>query len=569
MYRLSALLLWFALLGSACAPVSSSTSSADLSSPATPQRVLVIANRFEPFTLSSKQLLSGGESRYLINNLFNAGLGLEDESGVVGPELAESLPQLETDTWRVFSDGRMDTIYRLKPNLVWQDGTALSAEDFVFAWGVFASPVLGVANSPPINVMEEVTAPDDRTVAIRWRRPYPDAGALDITFPPLPRHALASAFENMRQTGDSQSFTGLPFWTHEFVGLGPYRVTRWEPGAWIEAEAFENFVLGRPKIDRVQVRIILDENLAATNLLSGDVHVGTDSSLQWAHAVILKQGWEHSKAGTVIVAPQLLEATYFQFRPDYQAQPGLLDVRVRKALAYALNKQDLIDGLFDGQWQSADTILNPAVLYFAEVDRAIIKYPYDLKRSADLMQEAGFIRGQDGTWTHPTQGRMAFEHKVNDGAQNVSEGSIISRGWRTSGFDVSEAVLPRALIQDGEARATYSGAFTYAGGGMEASLATVAAPALASASNRWTGNRNGWTHQQYDRIGTELTGTLDQSRRVSLIAQLLRIISEDVPNVTLYYRPFVVAHTSALQGPQRVSPKGGAAANIHNWIWLR
>ena len=84
MGRVSGILAVLVLMAAACTPPppSSNTSQVGGSAAVEPQHVLVIANRFEPMTLSSKGLLSGGESTYLINNLFNAGLGLQDESGL-------------------------------------------------------------------------------------------------------------------------------------------------------------------------------------------------------------------------------------------------------------------------------------------------------------------------------------------------------------------------------------------------------------------------------------------------------------------------------------------------------
>jgi ABC-type transport system substrate-binding protein len=60
----------------------------------------------------------------------------------------------------------METTHRLKPNLVWHDGMPLDAQDFVFAWRVYAVPALGVSGTIPISAMEEVVAPDARTVTI-------------------------------------------------------------------------------------------------------------------------------------------------------------------------------------------------------------------------------------------------------------------------------------------------------------------------------------------------------------------------------------------------------------------
>src|SRR4029450_7755594 len=111
---------------------------------------------------------------------------------------------------------RMETTFRLRPNLTWHDGTPLSGGDFIFAWRVYTNPELGTAASPPHTLMEDVSAPDDRTIVIRWKRPYP--GAADLrplggagASPgdgPLPRHILEPTFGP-----DARAFASQAFWT--------------------------------------------------------------------------------------------------------------------------------------------------------------------------------------------------------------------------------------------------------------------------------------------------------------------------------------------------------------------
>src|SRR5206468_1881467 len=74
---------------------------------------------------------------------FNASLALVDGTGAAKPYLADALPQLNTDTWKVTPDGKMETMYRLKANLTWHDGTPLTADDFVFANQMYVTPGLG------------------------------------------------------------------------------------------------------------------------------------------------------------------------------------------------------------------------------------------------------------------------------------------------------------------------------------------------------------------------------------------------------------------------------------------
>jgi ABC-type transport system substrate-binding protein len=75
-------------------------------------------------------------------------LVLNDDRESPTPYLAEALPTANTDTWRILPDGRMETIYRLRPSLTWHDGAPLTAADFVFAWRVYATPELGQGASP-------------------------------------------------------------------------------------------------------------------------------------------------------------------------------------------------------------------------------------------------------------------------------------------------------------------------------------------------------------------------------------------------------------------------------------
>src|SRR5207245_6963273 len=129
------------------------------------------------------------------------------------PFLAETQPQLNTDSWRVFPDGSMETAYRLKANLTWHDGVALTAEDFAFAAQVYADPGLGVFSPSPQALVQDVVAVDPLTILVRWRSAYADADILAEDFPPLPQHVLGRAFAGYRQAADTADLIiKNPFW---------------------------------------------------------------------------------------------------------------------------------------------------------------------------------------------------------------------------------------------------------------------------------------------------------------------------------------------------------------------
>jgi peptide/nickel transport system substrate-binding protein len=531
--------------------------------PTTPGRTLVIAGRYEPEALIVNALHDAIQGSDNTPRMFNAFLALVDYKSVPHPYLAESLPQLNTDTWRVFPDGRMETTWKLKPNLTWHDGNPFTADDVVFTWRALTTPTLGVQGQPPHSLMEEVVATDPRTVVIRWKQLYPEAGILrNENFPPLPKHIMEAAL----QQDSRESFLGSSFWGHDYVGTGPYKLDRWERGAFIEATAFAGHALGKPKIERMRVAFVTDPNAALAAMLSGDAHVTLhDSALRFDQAKILKQQWGPTNAGRVLIIPEGVRYMMVQFRPELVNPRALLDLRVRQAVIHAVDRKGLIDALFDGELIPADTFALTSASYFPSVEREVTKYAYDPRRAQQLMEEAGYRRGADGFYASPTEGTLNFETMSTAG--NESENSTLAAMWKTSGLNFSERILPPAQARDNEARAKYPAIQVGGFGARFINMVSFTSALTPSESNRWGGqNRGGWLNADYERASATWHITLDANERLQHVATMLKILSEELPVATIYYTPVVTTHVAALKN---VDLSGDADAtdvgDIHLW----
>ncbi|HZT06418.1 MAG TPA: peptide ABC transporter substrate-binding protein [Chloroflexota bacterium] len=568
MTRLSAI-CWLALVvvvAAACAPEPSPTSSqATVQSAPKPTRALNVSIRTEPPTLAQKVLSSGvGTSFAFTQRAFNATLGLYDGQGLPQPYLAEALPQLDTDTWKTLPDGTMETTHRLKPNLTWHDGEPLTAEDFVFAWQVYSSPQVGIANVVPQSLIADVSAPDPRTVLIHWSGPYPKADVLpEDNLPPLPRHLLASAFER-----DPGGLATLPFWTTDYVSAGPFKLARWEPGASIEGSAFDGHALGKPKIDRIRIVFISDSNVALANLLSGDVDFATDSSIRFAEGQILQQQWGPQNGGTVLMRPGSYRGVFVQLRPDVASPRALLDVRVRRALAHGIDRVALNNGLFDGQGVMSDVpFISPRTSFYAEVDRAVAKYPRDPRASERLMSEAGFTKGGDGVFASAADGTLHFELNTLAGPYRDAEIATLASGWREIGFDFKESFMLPALAADNQARATFPSLFSYSTGAGEYSLASFTTSRIGTPDNRWIGpNRPGWSDPDFDRLSAAFASTIAPRERVALIAQMAKVMSEQLPTIPLMFELAAYAHNASVHGPNVDADEAVIGWNVQDWV---
>lgn len=566
MFRTASVVILGAALLAACAPPArpSGTVGQPADGGAVPPptvRNLTVGVRYELPSLSAKALslvTSVAQKR-----LFNAQLTLMDSGGAIRPYLAEALPQVDTDSWRVFPDGRMETTYRLRPNLTWHDGHPLTADDFAFALQVYTKPGLGYFIPNPQDRIEEVLAQDPRVVVIRWRSLYPDAGSLRWEhFDPLPRHLLGP----MAEASDPDAVRSHAYWTNEYVGAGPFALVKWEPGSFLETTAFEGHALGRPRIDRLTVRIVPDDNTMLTNVLAGNVDVSLDNSLRYEHAVVLKREWGPTNQGIVIFAPIQPRTANFQRRTDLANPRALLDLRVRRALAHAVDKQGIIDGLFEGeQVPLADQLLPPTMPYFAELDRAVVKYPYDLRRAEQYMTDAGFRRAGDGVYADTSE-RMSFTLISGGGTQNEKERAVLADGWRRAGFEVAESILPPSLSPDPEYRATWPSVHTSAAPLGEAAISRWTSAQIGTPANRWRGsNAAGWSNSEYDRLYDAFNSTLDRADRDRQVVQMMRVLTEDVGALFFFHNPSVIAHTATLSGPQVGAPDHLIGWNVHEW----
>ena len=282
---------------------------------------------------------SGGSRRGGANNaqdIVHNRLVIADESGAIEPQLATDLISVDNGTWRINPDGSMDTIWRLRPNVTWHDGTQFTAEDLLFGFTVKKDPAVPWRSSGPAELMESAQAVDAQTFAVRWASPYFGANtAPDLT--PLPKHLLEAAY-----LADRANFLSYPGHSTEFVGLGPYRLQTWQAGSHMEFVRYDGYYGGRPFFDRVVLRFLSDPNTMVANILAGEVDVLVPLGVDVEAAVDVRRRWENTGNHVRFILTDLLWLVDIQHRPEY-ARPadGLTNREVRAGLLHAIDRQTL------------------------------------------------------------------------------------------------------------------------------------------------------------------------------------------------------------------------------------
>jgi peptide/nickel transport system substrate-binding protein len=485
------------------------------------------------------------------------------------PWLVEKIPSVQDGDWVVNPDGTMEVTWRLRPNIRWHDGRPLTVEDVIFGWQVMVDrdvPAFGKGDASKIARIEKI---DDRTFKVYWRERFVFANQgipqLSPTARPLPRHILESVFRT-----DKERFRNHPYWTREFIGTGPYRLAEWVPGSHIRLEANPNYFLGRPKIDRIIWRFFTDTNTLVANILSGQLDVTVLPNISIDQALTVKQRWEASGAGTVVVIPGF---GWDWIALNGQRDPRLADIRLRQALLTAINRAEMVEALFKGLNPVADSWLAPRhPLMTPQVRANMIRYPYSPQRASELFAQAGWRRGADGTLVND-QGeplvitlRTIAGDKMKEGAQ-----AVVVDHWKRAGVRVEVDNQPPQIIYDPRHlfRFGYPNGFLFNFGGHPNVLAgEYRCRDIPSEANSWSGSNLGaYCNREYDDVfnAQRIDQALDVRERERIVARLMRIWTRDLPLLPLYFKSEVATVRKGVTGVRASGTNEGWMGNLYEW----
>lgn len=513
----------------ACTPPGSgqSTPPGAADRPARPKVLTIAANR----ELNSwTDLIGLDQGHGMLRALGHNYLSIQDDQGAWSPQLATEMISAERGTWVVNPDGSMVTTWRIHPNIKWHDGTPFTAEDLVFAWRLHTDRDLPFTGSGGSNIrlMSSATAQDPHTLVINWSRTFVNADRA-LGLHPLPKHLMEESYLR-----DKDAFTKSTLHTSDWVGLGPYKIVRWDQGIEYEFAAFDEYFRGRPPVERLFVRIIRDGNTMIANILSAEVDMVFPPSVDLDLMKEVEQRWAGTGHQTVAL-PQLtrLRNVAPQHRPEYAEIKDLAtNVMVRRALYHGVNRQQLADVVGQGYSPPADSGLHPSDPTYPLVRSAIPQHPYDPALAQRMLAEQGWVKGGDGVLVHQTTGqRFQSTLFVRPTVGAEKDAAIVVDGWKQLGVDLGIHMIPPALSDDRPTISTYPSLALKAG-----SVAGEICSAVSGPANSWSGgNTIGYCNPRVDETVDRLNMTIDPTQRVELTRTLWSLIMGDVMAIPLYF----------------------------------
>lgn len=363
---------------------------------------------------------------------------------VYGSELQQNilfLPVLQYDenfqaipglarSWQVNADTTLLT-FHLRDDVYWHDGPKTTAYDLAFAYEKARDPETAFPNTAYWTYYGRGEAVDSFTFTIEMR---PHADFLDPwrTFTAVPKHILGDV--------PSAQLRQHPFSTRSPVGNGPFRfVNRVEGQSWtFEANPdFPEELGGRPYLDRIVYRPIPEPATLMTELLTGGVDFYVAPATQQAEYI------ESDPNTRVVHYP---DRSFVLIAWNQRREP-FGDVRVRRALTQAINRERIVDAVLYGYGSLANSTVPP---FFWQYDEeAGSDLTYDPDRALELLAEAGWTRGADGSLRNAAGQPFRFTLNTNQGNQVRADiATIVQSDLSRIGIDMRIQILEFGTLLD-------------------------------------------------------------------------------------------------------------------------
>jgi peptide/nickel transport system substrate-binding protein len=444
-----------------------------------------------------------------------------------GPLLADGMPELVSEDPQVVE-------YKLKKNLTWSDGKPLTSADAKFTFEQIMNPDNDLATRTGWDDVESFETPDELTVRMTFSQPYaPWRDLLVDTWPIIPKHVYEGKDWNKAMSD-------------EIVGSGPYKFKEWKTGEYLIVEENENYWGEKPAIKQFTYKFIPDSNTLITSLESGEVSfIYPPPDIGLLERLRSIEGTQvNYKAGVV----------WEHIAFNVEKVPNL---KMRQALAYGINREQIVNELLQGQVNTLHSYLVPEQEpYYTP---AWERYTYDPDRVKQLVKEAK-AEGASTTINFST----TSDNRLRETLQELVQQQLKKLGITINIKNTSST--------------TFFAEWTPQGNYEMAEWAWLATPdptqtvifaADEVPTDKDPAGQNWYWYkdEEVTRLLKESDRTLDVQQRAQLLKRAQEQMAEDLPILPMYQRPEYYAYSDDLVGPDVNPTTAGPFWNMGDWRW--
>jgi peptide/nickel transport system substrate-binding protein len=450
-------------------------------------------------------------------------------------------------SWTSSADKKTWT-YTLRPNLKWSDGQPLTAEDVAYTinrakkeeWLNYTSVVANLT----------ATAQDPTTLVVKTSVPDPKLPTLDMYV--LPKHIW--------EKQDAKAITKYD--ALDGVGSGPFTLEHSEKGQFARFKANPYYFGGKPAVDRVVIRFFDNPDAMVAALKRGEVDAAEDvpgtafKQLQKDPNMVTVQGYQGAMTEFAINGGAGLKKPH----------PALLDLKVRQAIAHAIDKKTIVDRVLAGLGKPTDTLsVSPNPEWSPEVP-AETQYDFNLDKAKQILDDAGYKdTNGNGIREMPGGGReLRFRYAVrSEGSTGPATAELITGWLRQIGIATTQKVYDDGRLTEVIGKGDYD---LFVWGWVpfvdpDQMVSYFQCDQVSSDPDDPTNYYNdaSWCDKQYDALYKQQKVEVDHAKRVDIVHQMLTRFYEAAVYDVLYVYPDLQAYrknrfTGWIRQPEKTGP---------------
>jgi peptide/nickel transport system substrate-binding protein len=482
------------------------------------------------------------------------------------------LPSFENGKARLKNEGGKKVLYadwEIHPKATWGDGNPVTGHDVKLSWQIGISPNVSVAEKEWYTRIDEIIIDkaNPKKFTVKYKTPVYNFDYWSV-FGLVPAHLEGPVWEKTKDKPlayDKQTkFVTDP--TNPGLYYGAYLVDEVKLGSHVVLIKNPKFFGPEAKIKKIVIKLVPDTASLEASLLSGSIDMIGEVGIKMDQALSLekriKKDSQLSQRFKLVYEQGM---TYEHIDLNFR-NPVLQDKRVRQALVYAIDRDKLVDALFEGKQPKAIHDTHPKDVYYTD---DVKLYPHDPKKAAALLDEAGWKMGSDGV--REKDGKklsLTIMTTAQDKSRELVE-VFLQQEWKKVGIDMKIKNEPaRVFFGETIHKGTYPALamFAWSTSPDNPQRAVWHSESIPTAENSYSGYNSGaWRNKVVDEVFDNLYEEMDVEKRKAMMKRALQEYTEEVPTIPLYNRSDIAVIPAKMKGFELTGHQHQSSDKAYEW----
>lgn len=461
-------------------------------------------------------------------------------NGQPGPYLATAWKQ---------SPDKLTWTFTIKSGLKWSDGLPLTSADIAWTFNlIMSNPTAGTENGSWFANVASVTAPDPTTLLVKTKTAEANLLYVSTPFystPIVPEHIWAAHVSNL-ENYQNNSFP--------VVGYGPWVLTNYVINQYASFDANPDFFMGAPHFDHMIEVNYTNEDALVAALKDGQLnYAGGLDPLQFQAVQTSKNVRTALSTGNGWAAVELNSGAKTQSgAPIGDGNPALENPQVRRAISLALDKQQLLDKVIDGQGQVGAGYLPPAFPEWYWTPPAGQAQNYDPAEANRLLTAAGYKMGPNGLRIDPKTGKpLVLRLGIHNDTPDDAATAPYIAGWlKDIGIGVTIDTMSMSDLNSELGKGDWDMLMDgWTGAPDPTGLLSIQTCGALPSNNSSSGPTDAfYCDPAFDKLFNEQSTIFDQAQRASVVNQMQQLLYNADDDLILYYQTIDIAYSSDVTG---------------------